>query len=251
LKEFFPAIGDEFNSIDWKTTSRTGRLHVRLKLIDKRATIIFLIDKSRSGEFGSFNYTKEDIQKELLSLLVYAASEAGNEIGFITFTDKIENFIRPTAGEKESLKNMKIILSETPSSNFTDLNVALSFLNRTIKSPALIFILSDFLAPHNYEHTLAALSNKHEVVPIIIADKTEINVPNARGFVTMQDMECLTTKTIPVLAMRNITMPYIDLFKKLVIDSIIILSDENRSMWIKKISEFFDKRIRRGGRIRK
>ena len=51
--------------------------------------------------------TKEDIQSCILSILVSAASETGNEIGFITFSDRIENYIQPKAGEKEALKNIK------------------------------------------------------------------------------------------------------------------------------------------------
>lgn len=116
--------GDDFRSIDWKTTARTGKLHVRIKLVDKRVTIFFLVDRSRSEKFGSLVNTKEDIQSSVLSLLVYASSETGNEIGFVTFTDKVESYIQPKAGEKEALKNIKNILLKTPSSNYTDLNTA-------------------------------------------------------------------------------------------------------------------------------
>src|SRR3970282_2874240 len=136
--------GDDIRSVDWKTTAKTGKLHVRMKLVDKRVTIIFLVDKSRSEKFGSFINTKEDIQSYILSILVSAASETGNEIGFITVTDRIEKYIQPKAGEKEALKNIKNILLETPRSNRTDLNIVFKFLNENIPSTALIFILHIF-----------------------------------------------------------------------------------------------------------
>ncbi len=249
LRQYQP--GDDLRSVDWKATAKTGKLHVRMKLVDKRVTIIFLVDKSLSEKFGSFVKTKEGIQSGVLSTLVYAASETGNEIGFITFTDKIENYIQPNAGEKEALKNIESILTEKPSSNNTDLNIAFKFLNEKIPSTAMVFILSDFLAPYNYEQSLKTLSYLHEVIPVIISDRMEIVLPYARGFITVQDMESGATKTLDIATTLGKTMPYMALFRKLNIDHIAVSTEEDEDIWVKKISEFFDRRIRRGGRRRR
>ncbi|MBU6391556.1 MAG: DUF58 domain-containing protein [Planctomycetota bacterium] len=249
LRQYQP--GDDFKSIDWKTTVKTGRLHVRMKLVDKRVIIMFLVDKSRSEKFGSFINTKEDIQADILSILVHAASETGNEIGFITFTDKVENYIQPKAGEKEALKNIKIILHETPSSNRTDLNKAFKFLSEKALAPSLVFVLSDFLAPYNYEQSLKTLSYLHEVIPVIISDRMEINLPPARGFLIAQDMETRMQKTLDISALFEESLPYLALFRKLNIDHLALSTEEGEEMWIKKISEFFDRRIRRGRRRRR
>ena len=249
LRQYQP--GDDLRSVDWKTTAKTGKLHVRMKLVDKRVTIVFLVDKSRSEKFGSFINTKEDIQSCILSILVSAASETGNEIGFIAFTDRIENYIQPKAGEKEALKNIKNILLETPRSNRTDLNIAFKFLNEKIPSTALIFILSDFLAPYNYEQSLKTLSYLHEVIPIIISDKMETDLPEARGFLTVQDIETGMIKSLDISTTLKKTKPYLALLRKLNIDHLAISNEEDEEIWIKKISEFFDRRIRRGERRRR
>jgi len=256
LRQYQP--GDDLRSVDWKATAKTGKLHMRMKLVDKRVTIIFLVDKSRSGKFGSFVHTKEDVQSKILSILVSAASETGNEIGFatftdrvVTFTDRVENYLQPKAGEKEALKNIKNILRETPSSSYTDLNSACKFLNEKTPSAALVFILSDFLAPYNYEQSLKTLSYAHEVVPIVISDRMETDLPDARGFLTVQDMETRTVKFLDISTALQKTKPYLGLLKKLNIDYLAIYNDEDEDIWIKKISEFFDRRIRRGGRRRR
>ena len=249
LRQYQP--GDDLRSVDWKTTAKTGKLHVRMKLVDKRVTIIFLVVKSRSEKFGSFINTKEDVQSSILSLLVYAASETGNEIGFVTFTDRIENYIQPKSGEKEALKNIKNILLETPRSNRTDLNIAFKFLNEKIPSAALVFILSDFLAPYNYEQSLKTLSYLHEVIPIVISDRTEMNLPEARGFLTVQDIETGTIKSLDISTTLKKTKPYLALLRKLNIDHLALSNEEDEEIWIKKISEFFDRRIRRGERRRR
>ncbi len=249
LRQYQP--GDDFRSIDWKTTARTGRPYVRVKLVDKRVTILFLIDKSRSEKFGSFINTKEDVQSSVLSIIAYAASETGNEIGFVTFTNKIENYIKPKAGEKEALKNIKNILTEIPSSNYTDLNCPIKFLNEKVTSPALIFILSDFLASYNYEQSLKTLSYLHEVIPVIISDRVETNLPDTRGFFIARDIETGATKLLDISTTLDKPRPYLTLFKKLNIDYLNLSTEENEEIWIKKISEFFEKRSRRGGRRRR
>ena len=249
LRQYQP--GDDLRSVDWKTTAKTGKLHVRMKLVDKRVTIVFLVDKSRSEKFGSFINTKEDIQASILSLIVHAASETGNEIGFVTFTDRIENYIQPKSGEKEALKNIKNILLETPQSNRTDLNIAFKFLNEKIPSTALVFILSDFLAPYNYEQSLKTLSYLHEVIPIIISDKMETDLPEAKGFLTVQDVETGAIKSLDISTTLKKTKPYLALLRQLNIDHIALSNEEDEEIWIKKISEFFDRRIRRGGRRRR
>lgn len=249
LRQYQP--GDDCRSIDWKATAKTGKLHVRMKLVDKRVTIVFLVDKSRSEKFGSFRNTKEDIQSTILSILVHAASETGNEIGFITFTDRVENYIQPKAGEKEALINIKNILHETPSGNCTDLNSAFTFLHENVLQPALVFILSDFLAPYNYEQSLKTLSYLHEVIPIIISDRMETALPYAKGFLTIRDIETGDMKSLDISTALEKPLPYLTLLRKLNIDHVALLTDEGEEIWIKKISEFFDRRIRRGGRRRR
>ena len=236
LRQYQP--GDDLRSVDWKTTAKTGKLHVRMKLVDKRVTIVFLVDKSRSEKFGSFINTKEDVQSSILSLLVYAASETGNEIGFVTFTDRIENYIQPKSGEKEALKNIKNILLETPRSNRTDLNIAFKFLNEKIPSAALVFILSDFLAPYNYEQSLKTLSYLHEVIPIVISDRMEMNLPEARGFLTVQDIETGTIKSLDISTTLKKTKPYLALLRKLNIDHLALSNGEDEEIWIKKSLNF-------------
>ncbi|MBE7446925.1 MAG: DUF58 domain-containing protein [Planctomycetia bacterium] len=249
LRQYQP--GDDCRSIDWKATAKTGKLHVRMKLVDKRVTIVFLVDKSRSEKFGSFRNTKEEIQSAILSILVHAASEAGNEIGFITFTDRIEKYIQPKAGEKEALIHIKNILHETPAGNRTDLNRVFTFLHENVLRPALVFILSDFLAPYNYEQSLKTLSYLHEVIPIIISDRMETTLPYARGFLTTRDIETGDVKSPDILTAWKKPLPYLTLLRKLHIDHVTLLTDEGEEIWTKRISEFFDRRIRRGGRRRR
>lgn len=249
LRQYQP--GDDARSIDWKATAKTGKLHARLKLVDKRVVMVFLVDRSLSEKFGSFVTTKEDVQTAILTLLVHAASETGNEIGFITFTDRIESYSKPGAGEKEALTRLRHIMSKTLSGKCTDLRCAIAFANENVPRPALIFIMSDFLASYNYERALKTLSGLHEVVPIIVSDRVEKNVPDSKGMLTMQDMETGVIKSVAISTVARKPAPYMALLRKLAIDHLAISTGEDEEVWTKKISEFFDRRIRRGVRRRR
>ena len=79
----------------------------------------------------------------------------------------------------------------------------------------------------------------------------ETNLPRVRGFITAQDVETGTTGTLDIATTLEKIMPYVSLFKKLNTDYIGVSTEEDEEICVKKISEFFDKRIRRGGRRRR
>jgi uncharacterized protein (DUF58 family) len=249
LRQYQP--GDEFRSIDWKATTRTGVLHVRLKLVDRRTNIFFLIDRSESKKFGSKNFAKEDIQSSVVSILVQSAAETGNPVSFITFTDRIEKFIPPQSGQKETIRITENIIHDRARGVLTDVNCAFEFLNNMKSTPSLVFVLSDFLAPFNYENSLKYLANKHDVIPIIISDIREEVFPRARGFVAIKDLETHHVKYLDLSQGLVADLRHINLFSKLNLDYLVLMTDQNEEQWTGALSDFFDRRMRRRSRIKK
>lgn len=249
LRQYQP--GDEFKSIDWKTTTRTGVLHVRLKLVDKRTNIFFLIDRSESKKFGSTNFTKEDIQLSIIPILVQAATESGNLVSFITFTDRIEKYVPPLAGQKESIRIAQSIMCDRNKGIRTNINCALKFLNSMQFTPSLVFILSDFFAPFDYERALKFLAKKHDVIPIIISDIREEAFPKARGFVAVKNLETQSVKYLDLSKGLLANSQHFNLFNKLNLDYLTLMTDQDEEQWTKALSDFFDNRTRRRSRIKK
>ncbi len=249
LRQYQP--GDEFRAIDWKVTTRTGVLHVRLKLVDRRTNIFFLIDRSGSKKFGSTRFSKEDIQSSIISILVQSATETGNLVSFITFTDRIEKFIPPQPGQKEDVRIAENIRYDRTTGELTDLNCAFEFLNSMQLLPSLVFVLSDFLAPFNYENSLKSLVRKHDVIPIIISDVREKAFPGARGFVAIRDLETKHVKYLDLSKGLHTNLQHFNLFNKLNLDYLTLMTDKNEEQWTRALSDFFDKRIRKRSRIKK
>ena len=62
------------------------------------------------------------------------------------------------------------------------------------KKKGLVFLISDFIAD-GFELKLRALAKKHDVVPIVITDPIEADLP-MRGFVELKDNEMGETMVI-------------------------------------------------------
>ncbi len=249
LRQYQP--GDEFRSIDWKATTRTGALHVRLKLVDKRTNIFFLIDRSGSTKFGSARFTKEKIQSSIISTLVQSATETGNLVSFISFTDNVEKYIPPHAGQKEGVRLAGNMMSDKVNGRRTNINCAFKFLNSMRFTPSLVFVLSDFFAPFDYESSLKSLVRKHDVIPIIISDIREESLPTARGFVAVKDLETQGVKYLDLSQDLIVNLQHINLFNKLNLGYLTLKTDQNEEQWVSSLSDFFDKRIRRRSRIKR
>ena len=249
LRQYQP--GDEFRSIDWKATTRTGTLHVRLKLVDKRTNIFFLIDRSGSTKFGTARFTKEKIQSSIISTLVKSATETGNLVSFITFTDKVENYLSPHSGQKEGVRLAGNMMNDKVKSRLTNINCAFKFLNNMRFAPSLVFVLSDFFAPFDYESSLKSLVRKHDVIPIIISDLREESLPKARGFVAVKDLETQGVKCLDLSQDLIANLQHIKLFNKLNLGYLTLKTDLGEEQWISSLSDFFDKRIRRRSRVKR
>ncbi len=249
LRHYQP--GDEFRAIDWKATTRTGQLHVRLKLVDRRTCVYFLVDRSGSKRFGSSFYTKSHIQTSIISLLVQSAAELGNQVSFVTFTDRIENFVQPQTGQRDNFRAVEDIARDKVRGTLTDLNCAFEFLDTLQATPSLVFVLSDFLAPFNYERSLKSLVRKHDIVPVIISDAREETLPKARGFVTVRDLETHELVNLDLSGELNLNRQHRQLFHKLNIESLTLRTDQDDGQWTRLLLDFFDRKLRRRSRLKR
>lgn len=249
IRQYQP--GDELRAIDWKTTARTRKLHVKVRLPDRRTPVIFLIDKSGSKKFGAFGALKEDATFSVLNLLVMAAGETGNPIGLVTFTDRVEKYFPPQLGQRQALRLLPILKEQKVTSPLTDLDSAFSYLSGLRLSPSVVFILSDFLAPGNYESSLGALSKRHEVIPIVVKDPREEELPRARGFLVVRDLESQEMGLLDLASPLKEGLYYLEVFGRLGLGYAVISTEEGEEVWADTLSDLFERRARRRRALRR
>lgn len=185
IREYQP--GDDIRKIDWKTTAKMDQFYMKTFLAERDLTIMLILDQSRSMFFGSLYKKKEEIQATLSGLLALSALLKNNQVGFIGFTSQVETYIPPQRGRAQLWKIIDAILAE-PESQGTNLKCALDWLGTKIKK-GLVFIISDFfINPKDFE-LLRYVKKQHDLVPIIIEDQRELELPEGRGLVRLQDME--------------------------------------------------------------
>jgi uncharacterized protein (DUF58 family) len=185
VREYQP--GDDVRTIDWNVTARLGSAYVKRYLEERELTVVFLVDFSASGGFGSQVRTKGELGAEVAAVLALAAARNNDRVGAAFFTDRIEHHLAPAKGRRHVLRLISELLAFQPAGAGTDLGAVLSELEPTLRRRAVLFILSDFMAT-GYEPVLGRLARRHDVVALQLVDPRERALP-AAGLVTMWDPE--------------------------------------------------------------
>ena len=141
VREYQP--GDDIRSIDWNVTARTGKPFIKRFVEERELTILFLVDVSTSGIFGS-QRSKIDTAIETAATLMFSALKNNDKVGLLTFADRVLRFYRPRKGKAYVLHLLRELIVAEPTGEHTDLLSALEYVNRTQKQRAVVFVLSDF-----------------------------------------------------------------------------------------------------------
>ena len=142
---------------------------------------------SQSQFYQSSDSSKLDRALELAAILGFSAVSNGDQVGLVLFTDSVEAFIPPMQGKQHMYTILSRLLNHQPASNQTDIRQLCQTLMNAIRKPSVMFILSDFISD-NYDTDFRRLAQKHDVIPIIIQDPIEQDIPSA-GIVMLKDAE--------------------------------------------------------------
>ena len=96
VREYTP--GDDIRTIDWNVTARTGKAYIKRYVEEREMTVVFAVDLSASGEFGTVNKMKNELAAEFCAVLAFAAAKNNDKVGLLIFTDEIELYIPPKKG---------------------------------------------------------------------------------------------------------------------------------------------------------
>lgn len=185
VREYVP--GDDIRLIDWNVSARLGSIYIKKFVEERQQSIVLCVDVSASQDFGSQKLTKNAASAEIAAVLALSAIKNNDLVGLLMFSDHVEKYIPPKKGKRHVLRVIREILCFNRQGKKTDMSSALHYLNRVNKKSAIIFLISDFLAI-SYEVPIRVLSKKHDLIPIIIKDKMEKDLP-ILNVVTIEDPE--------------------------------------------------------------
>ena len=171
LREY--QMGDDIRKINWTITAKLGRPYIKELHANRELSIAVASFMDGSMYFGTDN-AKQRKLTEVATVLGYAAHQNSDLFSGIAYTGgvfgKNQSFATPPTKQIYHIEQFSQKLFECALLHTTlDYEKAITDLFKRLHKPSLIFILSDFLE----EVDLSLLSQKHEVVALIIRDKEE------------------------------------------------------------------------------
>lgn len=180
-------IGDDVRTIDWNVTARTDEPYVKVFEEEREQTLLLVVDVSASGEFGSTGQAKREVAAELCAAIGFSAMEAGDRIGLMLYSDRVERYVPPKKGRRHVLRLVRDVFAHEAVGTGTDLAAALDHLLHVQKRRTVTLIVSDFL-DSGFDRTLRVAGSRHDVVAIWLRDPRERELP-AVGLLRLMDYE--------------------------------------------------------------
>lgn len=191
-------IGDDVRLIDWNVSARLAEPFIKLFKEERELAVILAVDVSASMEFGTRLSTKRELVAELAATIAVSADRNGDRTGLFLFSDRMERWLPPRRGPRHTLRIVRDLLAHeppppSPTRAGTDLEPTLMELSRVLHKRSVVFVVSDFLAPATRgpwaaEHALRLLRSKHDLVPVVVGDPREQELPDV-GMIELRDGE--------------------------------------------------------------
>jgi uncharacterized protein (DUF58 family) len=185
VREYTP--GDDIRMIDWNVTARTGKAYIKRFVEEREMTVIFAVDLSASGDFGTVNKSKNELAAEFCAVLAFTAAKNNDKVGLLIFTDQIELYIPPKKGSGHVLRLIRELLYFKMPKRRTDIPMAMDYLAKVVRKKATVFLVSDFIEA-DFKKPISLLNKRHDVIAVSVRDRAEVALPDV-GIIEFQDAE--------------------------------------------------------------
>ncbi len=196
VREYQP--GDDIRTIDWNVSARFGHPFVKVFHEERELTVILLLDLSGSNLFGTRVKLKRELLAEVAGMLAFLAIRTNDKVGAMLFSSNVEKYIPPKKGASHVWRLIKEIFTYEPKDLTTNLDEALTFINRVVRRHAIIFLISDCMDT-GFEKSLRLTAKKHDLTVIRVSDPAEDELPDL-GLMTFRDPE---TGQVTLINTRN------------------------------------------------
>lgn len=182
LREYI--VGDDVRRIDWKILARTKKLYIRAYKEERNYDIIFVFDVSNSMLLGTADMTKNQFSSVAMGALAFAALEAGDNIGLVMSSDKVQQVLEP---QGEFAVFMKFLADKQNYGGQKDWGRITNDIIANFDRDSIIFVFSDFIDtdPQVFLPELAA--NFAKVYGIMVRDPLDDEIPKGVGRMYLRD----------------------------------------------------------------
>ncbi len=238
LREYMP--GDDIRHIDWNITAKMQRPFVKVFREERELNVVVASILNGSVYFGSKRF-KQELIAELNALLGFSVVKNGDLLSSYIFTDRMEDFVKPSKNVYAVHKMTQKVLEFDPLGKKADYKVIADLLYKRVRRKSLIIVIGDFFEVPDFK----VLARKHEVIAIIVRDRLE-EEPPAFGFASLVDPEtnevlegdfnAHTVKEYKKRVIANDRKLY-ETFKKHQVRFTKIYTDMNESVMLRRLFE--------------
>jgi uncharacterized protein (DUF58 family) len=164
---------DDYRTIDWKSTARTGKLVVRNFEVERNQGVIVALDVGRHMLSEVAGRRKLDYAIDSSLMLMHAAEKMGDQIGLLMFSDVVNRYIAPKKGRAQIsaiLNTVHGVHAEPVQPNYQS---AFAYLANRWKRRSLVVVFTDAENEDQANELSAALANlkkRHLLFVVRVAD---------------------------------------------------------------------------------
>jgi len=182
LREYIP--GDTWNEIHWKATAKRGRPITKVFQLERTQEVYVVVDASRlsrrpsgrteldpaAGALGEPAVLHDTILERYLQaalILGLVAHRQGDLFGLLTFTDRVEGFVRAGGGREHLNRCRNILYDLQPQAVSPDFDELAAFIRVRLRRRALLVFLTHLDDPvlgEAFLRSMRMLRSHHLVV---------------------------------------------------------------------------------------
>ncbi len=168
--------GDNYQSINWKATSKTRRLMVNKYTDEKSQPIYSFIDKSRYMKMPFYGMSLLDYSINASLIIANSVLKRDDKAGLLTFSDQIESHIRSDKRRDQMSRILETLYRESETKKEANYERMFSYIRKSISGRSLIFLFSNFDTIPALERVIPVLRkiNKMHLLVVIVFKNTEL-----------------------------------------------------------------------------
>lgn len=181
--------GDDVRGMDWRTTARTARPHIRIYREEHQPALHLLLDRGASMRFGTRGRLKVTQAARIAALLGFAAAGSNTCIG-ATLWQPAMHTLPCRNGEAGAMQLAQAASTPCPPlqhAAMQPLAAVLARLDAILTRGTRVVLVSDFHALAEADGAqLLRLASRHQVQAIQVLDAAEVALPDV-GLARFQD----------------------------------------------------------------
>ena len=200
------SFGDDVRDIDWRVTARKLAPYTKLFAEERDREVYVLLDLSPNMLFGTKKELKTVTAAKITALLGWLALENKDRFGCLIFDGQHSYLIKPQNHRggllalinKISTITYQVMTNKISSSDVISLDKPLQLLQNTLKSQAIVFVISDFdEMSDKMQKNLAMLARRANLACVNVLDVLEENPPHAGEYMAENGNQRLVFNSSP------------------------------------------------------